>query len=251
VTRSLAWLTSRPLAHRGLHDAAAGVIENTASAFRAAVEAGYGIECDVQLSRDGEAMVHHDETLWRLMERPERVADLEAAELKQIPYRAGADRMLALADLCELVGGRVPLVVEIKCRFDGDMQLTRRVIERLTKYKGPAAAMSFDPAIVGYIRQHAPALPRGIVAERHYDDEGWKLLSRPQKLAMAFLLHAPFSRPQFVAYRVGDLPSPVAAITKTIFRLPLLTWTVWTPEERRTAAHYADQMIFEGFRPAA
>jgi len=75
LTQSLAWLTSRPLAHRGLHDASAGVIENTASAFRAAVDAGYGIECDVQLSRDGEAMVHHDDTLWRLMPRREHIAD--------------------------------------------------------------------------------------------------------------------------------------------------------------------------------
>jgi glycerophosphoryl diester phosphodiesterase len=250
LKQSLAWLTSRPLAHRGLHDAAAGVIENTASAFRAAVDAGYGIEYDVQMSRDGEAMVHHDETLWRLMGRPERVVELNAAELQQIPYRASADRMLTLADLCALVAGRVPLAVEIKSHFDRDMRLTQRVIETLAKYKGPAAAMSFDPAIVRYIRKHAPVLPRGIVAERHYDHEGWKLLSRSRKLAMAFLLHAPLSRPQFVAYRVGDLPSPAASVAHTI-GLPLLAWTVRSAEDRRTAAENADQMIFEGFRPAA
>jgi glycerophosphoryl diester phosphodiesterase len=250
LTQSLAWLTSRPLAHRGLHDAPAGVIENTASAFHAAVEAGYGIECDVQLSRDGEAMVHHDDTLWRLMQRPERVADMTAAELKQIPYRDCADRMLTLTDLCELVGGRVPLAVEIKSHFDRDLRLTRRVAEALSTYKGPAAAMSFDPEVVRALRKLAPDLPRGVVAEWRYRHEEWKRISRIGKLRLALLLHAPFSRPQFLAYQVRDLPSPAPYVARA-FGLPLLTWTVRTPEDVGTAASWADQMIFEGFRPAA
>ena len=250
MTQSLAWLTSRPLAHRGLHDASAGVIENTASAFCAAVDTGYGIECDVQLSRDGEAMVHHDDTLWRLMQRPEHVAELTAAELQRLPYRDCADRMLTLSGLCELIGGRVPLAVEVKSHFDRDLRLTRRVAETLAKYGGPAAVMSFDPEVVRALRKLAPDLPRGIVAGWRYRHDEWKRISRIRKLKFALLLHAPLSRPNFVAYQVRDLPSPAPWIARA-FGLPLLTWTVRTPEDRRPAARWADQMIFEGFRPAA
>lgn len=250
MSRSLAWLTSRPIAHRGLHDASAGVIENTASAFAAAIAAGYGIECDVQLSRDGEAMVHHDETLSRLMQSQARVAELTAAELKQVRYRDSADRMLTLNELCELVGGRVALAVEIKSHFDRDLRLTRQVAETLRTYQGHAAAMSFDPEVVRGLRRFAPDLPRGIVAEWRYGHDEWKRIGRLGKLKLALLLHAPWSRPNFVAYQVRDLPSPAPAIARA-FGLPLLTWTVRTPEDRRAAGRWADQMIFEGFRPEA
>jgi glycerophosphoryl diester phosphodiesterase len=250
LNSSLAWLTSHPLAHRGLHDAAAGIIENTASAFRAAVDAGYGIECDVQLSRDGEAMVHHDDTLWRLMQRPERVAEMAAAELQQLRYRDCGDRMLKLSELCALIGGRVPLAVEIKSHFDRDMRLTRRVADTLANYKGAAVAMSFDPEVVRALRKVAPSLPRGIVAEWRYRHEEWKRISRIGKLRLALLLHAPLSRPQFLAYQVRDLPSPAPYVARA-FGLPLLTWTVRSPEDQWNAARWADQMIFEGFRPAA
>src|SRR5207342_2695718 len=100
------WLTARPIAHRGLHDAAAGIIENTASAFSAAVAGGYGIECDLQVSADGEAMVHHDDVLGRLTAGEGRLDALTAAELKRIPFNATGDRMITLTELCELVAGR-------------------------------------------------------------------------------------------------------------------------------------------------
>jgi glycerophosphoryl diester phosphodiesterase len=251
VIASLAWLTARPLAHRGLHDAAAGVIENTASAFHAAAAAGYGIECDVQLSGDGEAMVQHDDTLSRLMDFHGRVADMTAAELQAVRYRGCDDRMLTLSELCDLIGGRVALAVEIKSHFDGDLRLTRRVIEVLSAYKGPVAAMSFDPGIVGALRDDAPALPRGIVAEWRYGHDEWKRVSRIEKLKLALLLHAPRTRPHFIAYQVRDLPSPAPFLARAMFAVPLLTWTVRTPQDRRTAARWADQMIFEGFRPDA
>jgi glycerophosphoryl diester phosphodiesterase len=251
VTTLLAWLTARPLAHRGLHDASAGVIENTASAFHAAAAGSYGIECDVQLSRDGEAMVQHDNTLSRLMESRRRVEELTTAELQALPYRACGDRMLTLSELCDLVRGRVALAVEIKSRFDGDLRLTQRVTQVLSAYRGSAAAMSFDPSVVAALRQLAPALPRGIVAEWRYGDEEWKQVSRIEKLKLGLLLHAPRTRPHFVAYQVRDLPSPAPFLARSIFGVPLLTWTVRTPEDRRTAARWADQMIFEGFRPEA
>lgn len=246
----LDWLTARPIAHRGLHDAVRGVMENTASAFEAAIAGNYGIECDVQVSADGEAMVHHDDDLGRLTEGSAPLASLNAAALKQVAFKATPDRMLTLAELCGLVGGRVPLVVEIKSRFDGDLRLAHRVAEVLGAYKGPAAAMSFDPAPIAALREIAPTLRRGIVAERHYDHHEWDALPAGAKRNLAFLLHAPQTRPQFIAYSVKDLPALAPLVARHVFGLPLLTWTVRSADDRATAARYADQMIFEGFRPA-
>src|SRR5271156_1286147 len=134
VPSSLDWLTARPIAHRGLHDAANGIIENTAGAVRAAIAAGYGIEVDVQVSADGEAMVHHDDVLGRLTEGESRLDQLSAAELKRIPFRGSAERMITLGDLCDIVGGRVSLLVELKSRFDDDPRLPARVATVLTGY---------------------------------------------------------------------------------------------------------------------
>ena len=245
----LPWLIARPVAHRGLHDAASGVIENTASAFRAAIEGGYAIETDVQITADDEAMVHHDFALGRLTLGTRQLAAMTAAGLKAVPFRDTADRMMTLGELCDFVAGRTPLVVELKSRFDGDLRLARRAAQVLEAYPGPAALMSFDPAPIAALRALAPKLPRGIVAERHCVDTDARELTDGQKRSLAFLLHAPSTRPHFVAYHVMDLPSPGPWVARNVLGLPLLTWTVRTPETRQRAERYADQMIFEGFRP--
>ncbi len=244
---SLDWLTARPMAHRGLHGA--GAIENTASAFAAAIAGGYGIECDLQISADGEAMVHHDDALGRLTEGSARLADMSADALKAVRFRATNDRMLTLSELCELVAGRATLLLELKSRFDGDRRLAERVASVLDGYGGPAAAMSFDPDIVAALRNTVPSLTRGIVAERHYDHPEWPALSSKQKRTMAHLLHGLRTRPHFVAYAVKDLPAVAPFIARALFGLPLLTWTVRSEEDLRRARRFADQIIFEGFRP--
>jgi glycerophosphoryl diester phosphodiesterase len=247
--QNLSWLTARPIAHRGLHDLAAGIVENTASAFSAAIADGYGIETDVQISADGEAMVHHDDALGRLTEGDGRLADMSAAALKAVRFKSSGDRILTLAELCELVAGRAPLVIELKSRFDGDLRLARRAAEVLSSYNGQAAVMSFDPAPIAAARAQAPKLARGIVAERHYRHREWDAMPAFAKFRLACLLHAPRTRPHFVAYSVKDLPSPAPWIARHLFGLPLLTWTVRNDNDRKNAARYADQMIFEGFRP--
>jgi glycerophosphoryl diester phosphodiesterase len=108
--------------------------------------------------------------------------------------------------------------------------------------------MSFDPALVAALRELAPRLTRGIVAERHFAHEEWRNLTAAQRRSMAFFLHAPKTCPHFVAYRVHDLPALAPLATRHIFRLPLLTWTVRSADDRARAGRYADQMIFEGFR---
>jgi glycerophosphoryl diester phosphodiesterase len=245
----LDWLTAWPVAHRGLHDAQKGIIENTPSAFEAAIADGYAIECDLQVSSDGEAIVYHDETLGRLTDGSSRLDAMTAAELKRVPFKATADRMITLGELCAVVAGRVTLVIELKSRFDGDPRLVTRAAEVLTGYRGPAALMSFDPAPVAMLRNIAPELVRGVVAERHYRHHDWDPLPAGTKRAMAWFTHAPQTRPQFIAYWVRDLPAPVPTVARKVFGLPLLTWTVRSADDRQRAARYADQMIFEGFRP--
>ena len=246
---TLDWLTARPIAHRGLHDARAGVIENTPSAFNAAIAANYAIETDVQITADGEAMVHHDFALGRLTLGSRKLAAMTAAGLKDVPFTATAERMITLSELCELVAGRVTLLVEIKSRFDGDRRLTQRVADVLANYAGPVAIQSFDPTVLVALRGIAPNLTRGIVAERHYVDSEWRTLTDSQKRSFTFLLHGLHTRPHFVAYHVNDLPSPGPFIAKHLFGRPLLAWTVRSTEDRSRAQRVADQMIFEGFRP--
>jgi glycerophosphoryl diester phosphodiesterase len=237
------WLTARPIAHRGLHDAGAGVIENTAQAFDAAVAGHYGIECDLQVSADGEAMVYHDDRLGRLTEGDDRLDALPAPTLKRVAFKATADRMLTLIELCDLVGGKTPLVLELKSRFDGDHRLAVRTAHVLSGYAGPVAAMSFDPGTVAALRDLAPKLPRGLVAMAR------SAASAGQHSATRFVLHALAARLGFLAYRVQDLAGVVPRTARSLLGLPLLTWTVRTPEQRALAARYADQIIFEGFRP--
>jgi glycerophosphoryl diester phosphodiesterase len=243
------WLTARPVAHRGLHDRARGILENMPAAAEAAISGNFSIECDIQLTADGEAMVHHDDALGRLTEGSGALLDMTAAELKAEPFKDTSERMMSLGDLCALVNGRVPLVIEVKSHFDGDRRLVRRMAEVLAAYSGPVVGMSFDPDQVVALRETMPALPRGIVAQRSYEDGSWTKLTPEQRQGMLVLRHALRTRPHFVAYWVNQLPAPAPWIARHVFGLPLLTWTVRTPQQRERAARYADQMIFEGFVP--
>ena len=245
----LDWLTARPLAHRGLHDLANNVVENTASAFSAAIAGNYGIECDVQISADGEAMVHHDDALGRLTEGSAALAAMTAADIKRAVFKQTADRIMTLGELCDLVAGRSTLVIEMKSHFGGDARLPQRVAAVLQNYAGPVAVMSFDPDQIVALSKSAPGLPRGIVAERHYDHPEWERLDRGQKAQLAQLLHVFRTRPHFIAYGVKDLPAFAPLFARFVFGLPLLTWTVRTEIDRKRARLYANQMIFEGFRP--
>ena len=249
MSNTLDWLTARPIAHRGLHDAALGVIENTAGAVTAAIDGGYGIEVDLQLSADGEAMVHHDAELGRLTDGEGRLDQRDSAELKRVPFRASAEHMLTLGDLCDLVGGRAVLLPELKSRFDGDPRLPSRVAAVVTGYRGPVAPMSFDPLQLRVLRHKAPRLPSGIVAAKYRPHPYWDQMPPWLRYGMGSLLPALIAHPQFVAYAIGDLPAPAPGLARHVLCVPLLTWVVRTPSERQRAARWADQMIFEGFRP--
>ena len=243
------WLTARPVAHRGLHDRARGIIENMPGAVKAAIAGNFSIEVDIQLTADGEAMVHHDHALGRLTEGNGLLIEKTAAELKSVKFLDTPEQMMSLSDLCAMVGCRVPLVIEVKSHFDGDRKLVRRMADVLSSYDGQAVGMSFDPDQVVALRELMPDRPRGIVAERHYTESDWPDASQAQRHDMTHLRHFFRSQPDFIAYSIDELPAAAPWIARNVFRCPLLTWTVRTPAQRARASRHADQMIFEGFRP--
>jgi glycerophosphoryl diester phosphodiesterase len=247
---SIDGMVARPIAHRGLHDGHS-IIENTPSAFAAAIAGRYGIECDVQITADGEAMVHHDNALGRLTEGGARLDAMITAELKRVPFKASTDRMITLGELCDLAAGRSALFIELKSHFDRDQRLVNRTADVLSRYRGSAAVMSFDPVQMVALREIAPALLRGIVAESRYrGSRGWRdhawAAARREFIYGEQVMRM---RPHFVAYAVNDLPAAMIVVARKLFRLPILAWTVRNAIERQKAERHADQMIFEGFRP--
>lgn len=166
----------------------------------------------------------------------------------RIPLRNSKDSILSLPALLELVNGFVPLVLEVKSTWSRDGKFEANIATMLASYPGPAAVMSFDPYSLAAFRQVAPLLPRGLVADRFGDDIHWSQLKLWQRLAMRNLLTAAIAWPHFIAYDIAALPA-LAPLIARLFGLPLLTWTVRSPEERERALRYADAMIFEGIRP--
>lgn len=243
-----AWLTARPIAHRGLHVRDNGVIENTIGAARAAIAHGFGIECDVQLTRDGEAVVFHDFKLDRLTEATGPVAGRSAAELAAIPMKGTSDRIPTLGAFLAEIGGRVPLVCEIKSAFDGDLRLARRTAEVIAAYAGPVVLKSFDPDIVTALIGLTDR-PRGFVGENDYLHGEWDRLSAQLKHDMRNLLQLERMKPDFLSWQVKDLDTAVPFLARKGLGLPVMTWTVRTPEHRAKAAQWADQMVFESFVP--
>lgn len=242
-------LFTDPIAHRGLHDKAQGRVENCESAFQAAIDAGFAIECDVRLSADNQVVVFHDETLGRLTPNKAIVRDLSVAELKQIPFNDGPDRIQTLQELLEQVSEKVPLIIEMKSHWDGDEGLALRVAETIGTYFGPVATMSFDPDLVKGSQRWLPHVPNGIVSEHYRDTEKWKFLSRMQRFKLAKMLHWPQTKPDFISYKIGDLPNRSVSLFENLMSVPTICWTVRTPEQAAKAAKICDQITFEGFDP--
>lgn len=247
------WLTARPIAHRGLHDRRANRFENTVSAALAAVERRYAIECDVQRSADGEAMVFHDAALDRLTTAEGPVASLSSGALAALSVGGSPDRIVSLTAFLSAIGGRVPLICEIKSGFDGDTRLADRVAEIALTYDGPLALKSFDPLVIRHLRHNGDprlkAVPLGIVAEALYDDSEWSSLAMMERRRMAALVHLPETDPSFLSYAVEDLPHAATTLFRQAIGRPVMAWTVRTPEQRERALYWTDQMIFEGFTP--
>lgn len=244
------WLTARPIAHRGLHERAAGRPENTLAAARAAVDAGFSIECDVQRSADGEAMVFHDPALGRLTQVGDPVASRTAADLGTLSVAGTSETIPTLAAFLLAVGAAVPVIVEVKSSYDGDLRLAQRTAEVIAGHDGPVAVKSFDPQVVAALRDLCPkTIPRGIVAESTQHDPAYAAMTWATRRALSNLLHFTESRPDFLSWRVDDLPCAPTYLCRLLGRMPVMAWTVRNPDQRARAAAHADQMVFEGFVP--
>jgi glycerophosphoryl diester phosphodiesterase len=245
-------LIARPIAHRGLHDRAAGVIENSPAAFAAAIAAGYGIELDLQLSRDGVAMVFHDDSLDRLTGEIGPVRARDAAALGQIALTGArdGDRIPTLAAVLEQVAGKVPLLIELKDQSGGlgvaGHDLEQAVAATLAGYRGDVAVMSFNPAMMRAMADLAPDLPRGITS-CGFDPAEWKTLSPETCAMLAEIGSFDTVGACFISHDWRDLTRPRVAALKAA-GVPILCWTVKSPEVEQIARGIADQITFEGYR---
>jgi glycerophosphoryl diester phosphodiesterase len=231
-----AWIGEHVFAHRGLHGP--GVPENSPSAFAGAIAHGFGIECDIQRSGDGQAMVLHDWELDRLTDESGPVARRSAAELGKIALAGSTDTIPTLRQLLDQVAGRVPLLIEIKSRSDMRAGAICGAVHRaLQGYRGAHAVMSFDPRIGRWFALNAPETVRGLVVT----EENGSIFTGRLKRHLALWQ----ARPDFLAYDIRNLPSRFAAAQRRR-GLPVASWTVRTPDLRERAARYADAPIAEG-----
>lgn len=230
------WLGDWTYAHRGLHGA--GRVENSPAAFRAAIDAGLGIECDIQRSGDDWPMVFHDWDFARLIGRAEHGEQLVKDDWLTLRFTGSEEGPITLPDLLALVAGRVPLLIEIKSKRGYDVERScRRVADALAGYAGRFAVMSFDPRVSRWLRRNAPQILRGLVVRE--DDRGDTRTAWQRHLALWI------ARPDFVAYHVRALPNRFVAALRAR-AMPVLTWTVDTPQAAATARAHADAPIAEG-----
>lgn len=238
-----AWLTERPIAHRGLHRGSE-VPENSQPAFEAAIDAGLPIELDVQLTADSQLVVHHDKNLGRLTEETGPVRGRSLDELTAMTVAGGEHRIMSFREVLRFVDGRVPLLVEVK---SGEAKQDRAaaVAQDLTDYTGEFAVQSFDPFIIGWFRKNAPEILRGQISGSFSQQKNLSLLS---KKARQNLVLNVVSRPHFIAYELAFIGPKKAAALRRLGK-PLLLWTITTEEQRRKAELLGDNFIFEGFAP--
>jgi len=240
-----------PLAHRGLHDVSDGRPENSRPGITAAVAAGYGAEIDLQLSRDGQAMVFHDYDLGRLTEATGPVRQRDAADLSAIPLKGGAEGIPDLPEILSLVAGRVPLRVELKDQH-GQMGETCGMLESATAqalagYDGPVAVMSFNPHMVLRMAALAPDIPRGIVT-CGYAPEDWPTLPAATRQRLRAVPDYGPSGAAFVSHQVSDLDTPRLAELRRD-GAAILCWTVRSAEVEARARAVAHNITFEGYLP--
>ncbi len=242
-------LLQRPIAHRALHDRAAGRIENSPAAIQAAIDHGYAIEIDLQLSSDGVPMVFHDEDLDRLTDQSGPVAARTAADLRQIRLKDSTDRIPTLAEVLALIAGRVPLLIELKDQTlvmgPTDGRLEAATAAALQGYRGEVALMSFNPSCIHHLARLAPDLPRGITTAA-YDPESWQPM--PPEVCARFRAIPDYdpTLSSFISHEAADLASPRVAELKAQ-GAAILCWTIRSPAEEAAARKVARNVTFEGY----
>jgi len=238
-----AWLVATPIAHRGLHDETRP--ENSLIAIEAALQRGFPVEIDVQVSADGRAVIFHDWNLLRLTGFDARVKMISSAEIAKLRLAGGSERIPLLEDVLDLVRGRQAVIIEIKNR-KRPCALEPAVSRILRNYVGDVAIHSFNPFSLGWFRRNHPGLCRGQISCSFDTDDmaGWKknILAR---YGMNWM-----SRPHFISHHWKQLPAIMPALLRRLFRMPLLTWTVRSAKEQAAALRYSDNVFFETYIPS-
>ena len=235
---------SKMYAHRGLHNEERA--ENSMSAFRAAVEAGYGIELDIRLSKDGKLVVFHDDTLERVCSKEGKVIDFTAEELASFSLKGTEDGVPLFSDVLKLVDGKVPLLVEIK-ENPGDSSVSEAACKMLSEYKGEFIVESFNPLSLKTVKQNMPEITRGILSHRYYEYEPFR---KPLYFALQSLLLNFLCRPAFIAYDHRHAKAFGLRFIRGFFDVPTLAWTVRSAEEEKEARKNGfDGIIFENYLP--
>ncbi|MEL6168379.1 MAG: glycerophosphodiester phosphodiesterase family protein [Pseudomonadota bacterium] len=245
---------ARPIAHRGLHGLAPGHPENSLAACLAAVEAGYGIELDVQLSADGEAMVFHDETLDRMTAEQGPLKARTSRELTGIPLSDGAGGTIPrLADVLAAIRGRVSLLIEIKdqsgCLGATDGRLEAAVARDLSGHPWPGAqaVMSFNPESVAAMANQLPNVARGLVT-CPFDAAKWPHVGEERRSALSEIRDLERTAAAFISHAAGDLAAPSVGAAREAGR-KIACWTIRSPEAEAEALRIADAITFEGYLP--
>ncbi len=235
---SCEFLTRRPIAHRGLH---IDFPENSLSAFRAAIEHGYAIETDVRLSGDGRLVVFHDDDLFRMTGDGRTVAECTSSQLKHLRLEGTEEQIPLLAEVLKLVGGRVPLLIEIK-NMDGvkPKKIAAALFKALEHYEGEVAVQSFQPFYVKAFKKLRPDVPCGVL--------GTAEQGAAKGMRMFTIKALPFNclvKPDFVSYRKEDF------MRKRVlrFKKTKLAWVVHSEKEEAAIRKHADNIIFEDYLP--
>ncbi len=239
-----------PCAHRALHDRHAGVIENSPSAVRAAIAAGYAIELDVQLSADAQAMVFHDDGMERLTATKGWLRDHTADALGQMVLTGGTDTIPTLPQVLTLIAGKVPLLIEIKDQSltmaDTDGRLEQAVADALRGYRGDVAVMSFNPHSVAHMARLAPDVARGLTTSA-YDPQDWAPMPPAQCDALRAIPDYDRVAASFISHDAHDLMRPRVAALKAA-GAAVLCWTIRSPQDEAMARKVAQNVTFEGYR---
>lgn len=236
----------RYFAHRGLHDET--IPENSLEAFARAADAGYGIELDVQITADGVPVIFHDDWLDRMCGCKGGIRDFTLAELQALPLGGRDDvHIPTFEDVLKTVGGRVPLIVEIKAGLPEWPETLKAAVALLDVYDGPYCIESFNPLVLRWLRHHRPAVLRGQLCARY---RAWKIKrSFAQVLAEWFLTNF-LARPDFIAYDFHHVHTlPFRLVSHVFPECVYAAWTPASPEDEEAAGRVFDVMIFEHYLP--
>lgn len=231
-------------AHRGLHDEQRA--ENSLAAFRAAVDAGFGIEFDVRLCKSGELVIFHDAELERVTSVKGKVIDKTLGELRELRLSGTDDTIPTFDEVLDLVNGQVPLLIEIKEDF-GEKGVAQKTAERLKTYQGKYIVESFSPLALRKVKKALPDICRGILSANFVSRPATKkyIYALLQRLRFNFL-----AKPDFIAYEHASFNNFTFRTVKKLFRPATFAWTITSPEEEQAAyAHGFDSVIFEGYLP--